>query len=158
METLIIFIIIAIFSSIFGKDKKQSNKQKPTKYQMPSFGQQTIPEKTEPVKTPEVKSLEDFAKEIFGQLDEKLEEPKVKVEKTQQLVTDFDEARTSDNHEREKRPSLERHSSRPSLVERPIVKKLEKQEESIFAINSRKDLVHGLVMAEILGPPKAKRK
>ena len=74
MNSIIIFIIIAIISALFNKDKKQPEKQKPSKQQMPSFGQQTVPEKSKPVpqkQRPAARSLEDFAKEIFGQLNER---------------------------------------------------------------------------------------
>jgi len=162
MESLIIFIIIGIISALFNKDKKQPEKQKPSKQQMPSFGQQTVPEKSKPVpqkQRPAARSLEDFANEIFGQLNEKVEEQKPKQLKPRQsqtvLVTPTVD--TARQVAIDQAKAAERRSERPPLGDRPLTKKLSTQSIS-FAPKSRKDLVQGLIMSEILGPPKAKRK
>ena len=166
MESIIIFAIIAIISALFNKDKKQPEKQKPSKQQMPSFGQQTVPEKSRPVpgkQRPAVKSLEDFANEIFGQLNEKVEQQKPTQPRQSQTIPvvptpTIETARqvAIGQAKAEERRS-ERRSERPPLGERPLTKKLSQQSIS-YAPKSRMDLVQGLVMAEILGPPKAKRK
>ena len=160
MESLIVFIIIAIISSLFNKDKKQPEKQKPSKQQMPSFGQQTIPEKSNPVpekQRPAAKSLEDFANEIFGQLNEKVEQQKPQQPRQFQTIPVAPVNETAREVAIEQAKAAERRSERPPLGERPLTKKLSEQSKS-FAPKSRADLVQGLIMAEILGPPKAKRK
>lgn len=162
MESLIIFIIIGIISALFNKDKKQPEKQKPSKQQMPSFGQQTVPEKSKPVpqkQRPAARSLEDFANEIFGQLNEKVEEQKPQARQSQRIpeVIAPAVAETSRELAIEQAKAAERRSERPPLGERSLTKKL--TEQSIpFAPKSRADLVQGIIMAEVLGPPKAKRK
>ena len=161
MESLIIFVIIGIISSLLSKDKKQPEKQKPSKQQMPSFGQQTIPEKSNPVpekQRPAAKSLEDFANEIFGQLNEKVEQQKPKQLKPRQSQT-VPVTPTVDTARQvaiDQAKAAERRSERPPLGDRPLTKKF--STEIYYAPNSRKDLVQGLIMSEILGPPKAKRK
>ena len=165
MESIIIFAIIAIISALFNKDKKQPEKQKPSKQQMPSFGQQTVPEKSKPVpqkQRPAAKSLEDFANEIFGQLNEKVEQAKPQQQKPQQTrqsqtVPVTPTVETARQVAIEQAKIAERRSERPPLGDRPLTKKLSTESIS-YAPNSRKDLVQGLIMSEILGPPKAKRK
>ena len=160
MESLIIFVIIGIISSLFNKGKEQPEKQKPSKQQMPSFGQQTIPEKSNPVpekQRPAAKSLEDFANEIFGQLNEKVEQQKPQQQRQSQTVPVTPTVETARQVAIEQAKAAERRSERPPLGDRPLTKKLSTESIS-FAPKSRKDLVQGLIMAEVLGPPKAKRK
>ena len=162
MESLIVFIIIGIISALFNKDKKQPGKQKPSKQQMPSFGQQTVPEKSKPVpqkQRPAARSLEDFANEIFGQLNEKVEQQKPKQLKPRQsqTVPVTPTVETARQVAIDQAKAAERRSERPPLGERPLTKKLSAQSKS-YAPKSRADLVQGLIMSEILGPPKAKRK
>ena len=165
MESLIIVIIIGIISSLFNKDKKQPEKQKPSKQQMPSFGQQTIPEKSNPVpekQRPAAKSLEDFANEIFGQLNEKggqlkPQQPKPQQQRKSETIPVTPPVETARQVAIEQAKAAERSSERPPLGDRPLTKKLSAQSIS-YAPKSRADLVQGLIMAEVLGPPKAKRK
>ena len=160
MESLIIFIIIGIISALFNKDKKQPEKQKPSNQQMPSFGQQTIPEKSRPVpqkQRPAARSLEDFANEIFGQLNEKVEQQKPQQPRQSQTIPVAPTNETAREVAIEQAKATERRSERPPLGERPLTQKLTEQSIS-YAPKSRADLVQGLIMAEVLGPPKAKRK
>ena len=161
MESIIIFAIIAIISALFNKDKKQPEKQKPSKQQMPSFGQQTVPEKSKPVpqkQRPAARSLEDFANEIFGQLNEKVEQQKPQQPRQRQTISVAPVvAETAREVAIEQAKAKERRSERPPLGERPLTRKLTEQSIS-YAPKSRADLVQGLIMAEVLGPPKAKRK
>ncbi len=160
MESIIIFVIIAIISALFNKDKKQPEKPKPSKQQMPSFGQQTVPEKSKPgpqKQRPAARSLEDFANEIFGQLNEKVEQREPQQPKQSQTIPVAPTAETAREVAIEQAKLEERRSERPPLGERPLTKKLS-QESISYAPKSRSDLVQGLIMAEVLGPPKAKRK
>ncbi len=150
MEGLIIVIVISIISALFNKDKKKPQQQKQNS--MPTFGQQQIPEKSDPVpqtRKPAAASLEDFANEIFGQLNEKTEQkpPTVKVTPPEPVVVAS--ARESIRSNR---------SDRAPLAERAITKKIVQQEQKIkFVPKSREDLVQAIVMAEVLGQPKAKQ-
>jgi hypothetical protein len=158
MESLIIFVIIGIISALFNKDKVKPEQKKPAK-QMPSFGQQTVPEKSKPVpekQKPAARSLEDFANEIFGQLNEKVEQPRETV--PTKSVPDVNIAPVEVTNSR---PTFAdenvRRSARPQLAERPLTQKL-KQKEVKFVPTTKQQLIQGIVMAEVLGPPKAKRK
>ena len=158
MEQLIIFVIIAIVSAVFNKGKKKTEPNKPTK-QMPSFGQQTVPEKSKPVpekQKPAARSLEDFANEIFGQLNQKEEQQQEPV--PMNSVPDVNQVPEEVTNSR---PTFAgqniRRSERPPLGERPLTQKL-KQQEVKFVPTTKQQLIQGIVLAEVLGPPKAKRK
>ena len=150
MEGLIIAIIIAVISSLFSKDKK---KEKPTK-QMPPFSNQEVPREWTPVEQPKqqrpkVKSLEDFANEVFGQLNEKSEPKKqpvyeVKEEPVQPVVQEV--------------VKKERSFTRPELgATRPIVQQAKKSSFNVVP-QTQQQLMQAIVTSEILGPPKAKQR
>lgn len=163
MESIIFLIIAGIISAMFNKEKKNPKDKQPTK-QMPSFGQQTVPEKSNPVpekRKPVAKSLEDFANEIFGQLNEKVEQKTNSTTTsvpTESVPVGNNDVANDVRSNRIKFPNLEvRRSERPPLAERPLTQKL-KQQEVKFAPTTKQQLVQGIIMAEVLGPPKAKRK
>ena len=148
MEGLIMMIIIAVVSSLFSKGKQ---KEQPTK-QMPPFSNQEVPQKWSPVEPkqerPKVKTLEDFANEVFGQLNEKVEPKKqvvreVKEEPVRPVVKEV--------------VRKERTSTRPELgATRPIVQKAKKSSLNVVP-KTQQQLMQAIVMSEILAPPKAKR-
>ena len=146
MEALILMIIFGLISSFFGKKDERKKKSKP----MPPFNNPSAPQKPAPQRTQErPKSLEDFANEIFGQLNEKKAEPKpVPIEVPKPVFEPVVEKVQVTG-----RPT----SIRPPLEERPLVKKL--KQESAFQIvpKNQKQVMQAVVMAEILGKPKAKR-
>ncbi|WP_274309563.1 hypothetical protein [Solibacillus daqui] len=156
MEALIIAIVIGIISSLFkDKNQKQQPNKKPTK-QMPPFSSQPAPRKqdtrpdTKQQNRP--KTLEDFANEVFGQLNEKTKpvvkkvEPALEVVLPQEVVPKVNE-----------RPKMA--ESTRTLKERPIVEKLKEQSEGLQVVpKNNKELMQAIVMAEVLGPPKARRK
>lgn len=160
MEGLIIVIVISIISALFGKNSKKEQPEK----QMPSFGQQKNPEKSNPGQNhqkPVAKSLEDFANEIFGQLNEKKEQVKPKVERKRPVMQKPKAVVIQPEAEVQRvNTSIESNrSNRPPLAERPVSVKVKALEKTAnFVPKSRQDLIQGIVMAEILGPPKAKRK
>lgn len=150
MEGLIIAIVIFVISSVLGKDKK---KEKPTK-QMPPFS----PQKAPPVKPtkprPQLKSLEDFANEVFGQLNEKA---------AQKPVQQIDLPQTTEVEATSQQVTQEvkevRQSTRPKLAEskRTLVQQATSSQID-FVPRTRKQFTQAMVMAEILGPPKAKQR
>ena len=149
MEGLIMMIIIAVISSVLGKGKKTDE---PTK-QMPPFSNQEVPREWSPVEPqqqrPKVKSLEDFANEVFGQLNEKTEPKKqvvreVKEEPVRPVVQEF--------------VRKERTSTRPELgATRPIVQQAKKSSFNVVP-QTQQQLMQAIVTSEILGPPKAKQR
>ena len=149
MEGLIMMIIIAVVSSLFSKGKQ---KEQPTK-QMPPFSNQEVPREWSPVEPkqerPKVKTLEDFANEVFGQLNEKVEPKKqvvreVKEEPVRPVVQEF--------------VRKERTSTRPELgATRPIVQQAKKSSFNVVP-QTQQQLMQAIVTSEILGPPKAKQR
>ena len=142
-------IIIAVVSSLFSKGKK---KDEPTK-QMPPFSNQEVPREWKSVEPkqerPKVKTLEDFANEVFGQLNEKVEQKKqvvreVKEEPVRPVVREV--------------VKKERTSTRPELgATRPIVQKAKKSSFNVVP-QTQQQLMQAIVTSEILGPPKAKQR
>lgn len=158
MEQLILFAIIAIVSSIFGKSKNK----KPQK-QMPPFNKDTVAEppvmEKAPHRTGKAQSFEDFAREFIGDWipeNGKVEEPKKFVEEQVKkempsyiapTVTPADVPRRTSN--RESRGRLAAGKKEVQSVG---------THSTIQLPQSKNDLVQAIVMAEILGPPKSKRK
>lgn len=148
MEGLILAIVIAVISSVLGKDKKD----KPAK-PMPPFSNQEVPREWSPVEPkqerPKVKTLEDFANEVFGQLNEKVEPKKqvvreVEVQPVQPVVREV--------------VKKERTSTRPELgASRPLVQQAKKQSFNVVP-RTQHELMQAIVTSEILGPPKARQR
>lgn len=160
MEAIIIAIIIGIITSIFNKGKTETEK-KPSK-QMPPFSNQPAPRQQKEVRPAQQqnrpKTLEDFANEVFGQLNEKAKPVEQKVETVPPIQVEKP-------IQRQMQPVVEQTSYSQStnsnrvLTERPIVQKLKQQSDSLQVVPSNKrELMQAIVMSEILGPPKAKRK
>ena len=160
MEGLIIAIILGIITSLFNRGKKEETK-KPTKpMQMPPFSNQPAPRQQKEVRPVQQqnprKSLEDFANEVFGQLNEKSKPvvqkvetvPPVQVEKPRQRQPVVEQTTRSQST-----------NTNRSLAERPIVQKLKQQSEALQVVPSnQRELMQAIVMSEILGPPKAKQR
>ena len=149
MEGLILPIVIAVISSVLGKDKTKNKPAKP----MPPFSNQEVPREWSPVEPkqerPKVKTLEDFANEVFGQLNEKMEPKK-------QVVREV-EAPPVQPVMREI-VKKERTSTRPELgATRPIVQQAKKQSFNVVP-RTQHELMQAIVTSEILGPPKARQR
>ena len=142
-------IIIAVVSSLFSKGKQ---KEQPTK-QMPPFSNQEVPREWSPVEPkqerPKVKTLEDFANEVFGQLNQKVEPKKqvvreVEIPPVQPVVREV--------------LKKERTSTRPELgASRPIVQQAKKSSFNVVP-KTQQQLMQAIVTSEVLGPPKAKQR
>lgn len=157
MEGLIIAVILGIITSLFNKGKKEDNK-KPTK-QMPPFSSQPAPRQKPEVRPARSqnrpKTLEDFASEVFGQLNEK---SKPEVETPAPIKVDIPRREVS-REGFENKPLFEKTPSTRQLKERPIVQMIKQQEEQSLHVvpSTQRELMQAIVMSEILGPPKAKR-
>lgn len=152
MEQLILIAIIAIVSSLFGKSKNKEQQQMPpfdknAKPQPPLFTN-TEEQKTQRP-TMKTQSFEDFAREILGGMQD--EQPQKDIRPVEQDV----EKQT---------PS---YVAPPLKTERQSYGRLvaEKKDVQVTSINktfelptSKQALMQAVVMAEVLGPPKAKRK
>ena len=162
MEQLIIFVIIAIVSSIFGKAKKKEQKPMPP-FNKESQVESPVNQKTEmtPRQRPTSKpqSFEDFAREFLGEWKNehpKVEEPKKIVEETINKEVPSYVAPSLIPTEKESRTT-----NRESIGRLAAGKKVAAVAETQSAFQlprSKKSLMQAVVMAEVLGPPKAKRK
>ncbi|QDP99342.1 hypothetical protein FOH38_01545 [Lysinibacillus fusiformis] len=170
MEQLIIFAIIAIVSSLFGKSKNNKQQQK----QMPPFNKDEQPQSPVIMETEEVKpqrptrptiktqSFEDFAREFLG--DRKAEKPKVEARESR--VKPVEEKVTEQMPSYMAPPLIptepsSRSTNRPSIGRLASGKKevnVATTNKGFQLPNSKKAFMQAVVMAEVLGPPKAKRK
>lgn len=156
MEGIIIMIIVFIVSSLLGKGKEQQQKRE--KQQMPPFSSQPAPRKQEVQRRTEQsrpKTLEDFANEVFGQLNEKVKPVTQNIERElPKQVSKPVEAAPSIVE-----PVTEKVNNARSLKERPIVAMAKKEAEAFQVVpSSQRDLMQAIIMTEVLGPPKARRK
>lgn len=152
MEALILMILFGLISSFFGKKDEQKKKTK----QMPPFNNPTVPQQPAPQRTQAERpiSLEDFAQEIFGQLNDKQAEAKpTPIEVQKPVFEPIVEAKPV----QPSREPLRTTSSRPPLEERPLVRKLKQEPALAFVPKNQKQMMQAVVMAEILNKPKAKR-
>jgi hypothetical protein len=161
MEAIIIMVVMFVLSSLFNKGKEDNKKQ--TK-QMPPFSSQPAPRQQEVRKEQQSrpKTLEDFANEVFGQLNERSQPMEKKVETPVKI--EVEPPKTAPVRELTERKTMqeqieERTSSR-GLTERPIAQMIKRQEEAALNVvpSNQRELMQAIVMTEILGPPKAKRK
>ncbi|MGN7476625.1 hypothetical protein ACTHOQ_02125 [Solibacillus silvestris] len=157
MEGLIIMIVMIIISSLFGKGKEQQKKESK---QMPPFSSQPAPRKQEAkpkTETKRPKRLEDFANEVFGQLNEKaktvIKEPEPHIPKQEERPVSEPVKPAA-----ERRGDNSNRGSR-SLTERPIVAMAKRDSEAFQVVPSnQRELMQAIIMTEVLGPPKANRK
>jgi len=166
MEGFIIAIVIALIGRMFAGGNKE---QEQTKDAMPPFGNQSKPAQTEvipdPPKRPSFErktftSLEDFTKEIFGQLNEKAEqtsaENTVKDEAVQRV---FEPETSTVNTRANLERTSDRKSTRPEFAaSRPIVQKeMTKAKDYIQIPSTQQQLVQAIIASEIIGEPKARQ-
>ncbi|MFJ7735338.1 hypothetical protein ACIQ2D_03250 [Lysinibacillus sp. NPDC097287] len=165
MEQLIIFIIIAIVSSLFGKSKNKEQKQMPSfdkdaKQQPPVV---TNTEERKPQRpTINTQSFEDFARGFLGDIQEKQPGKHIREERMQPVEIEVAEQTPSyvappliptDSHNRKTdRPSFGRMASGKKEVN------VTSTNQTFELPTSKQALMQAVVMAEVLGPPKAKRK
>ncbi len=164
MEGLIIMIIIGIISSIFNKKEKPKEMK-----QMPPFSNKSVPtQEPRQATTAAPKTLEDFANEIFGQLEKKV--PELKREVVFPQAQEFQKPVTVNPvKERPKRQTeqvvkeparkFEMNRGRENIEQSSRVKQMEEKTKQMFVTpKTQETLVQAIVTAEILGPPKAKQR
>lgn len=163
MEQLIFFIIIAIVGSLFNKSKNKEQKQ------MPSFDKEARPQSPVFTNTEEqrpqrptmnTQTFEDFARKYYSQ-DEQPEKyirkervQPVKMEVVEQTPSHIAQPlipNDSDNRKTE-RLSLGRMTAGQKEVH------VASANQTFELPTSKQALMQAVVMAEVLGPPKAKRK
>ncbi|GLC88570.1 hypothetical protein [Lysinibacillus piscis] len=132
MEQLIIFIIIAIASSIFGKVKQKSPQKAMPPFKMDA---QVEVSDTTDKKIDSQRGFKEFAQTYLQ-------------EKSQGTI---ETANVQSVVETAPKPSRQRVIQQSEVTNT--------KDQATFAMpNSKKSLMQAVVMAEILGPPKAKRR
>jgi len=164
MEGIIFMVITFIVGMIINAAKSKQQSQKP----MPPFNNPTTKQKFELPKQPTIrKSLEDFASEVFDQLNEKAQ-PKP----TAQVLEKHPEPLKAEEIIEKKvesprispgsRPAFDgnRSSSRGSILQTNTAKTDPIKDHEIGNIvpTTRAALVQAIITTEILGPPKAKQR
>nr|WP_146139641.1 hypothetical protein [Lysinibacillus timonensis] len=165
-------IIFGIIGAVMSNSKKNDQKPMPPFNNKPnttSF-EQYPHSKMEPEKTKTtVKTLEDFAKEVFEQLNEKNKEPqevfrepdykKDAVEPTIQTEPILSHSNsTLPKNGRESRPALDEGRSskkRNEIVNEDVIKQTE---IGSFVPTSKQALIQAIITSEIIAPPKAKQR
>ncbi|MFJ7949956.1 hypothetical protein ACIQZG_00340 [Lysinibacillus sp. NPDC096418] len=165
MEQLIIFVIIAIVSSLFGKSKNKEQQQ------MPSFDKDAKQQPPTVTNTEERKpqrpmmntqSFEDFARKFLG--DTQDEQPQKHVREKRMQPVEIEEVEQMPSYVA---PPLvptdgqSKRSDRSNLGRMTAGKKdvrVASTNQTFELPTSKQALMQAVIMAEVLGPPKAKRK
>ena len=173
MEPLIMMLIIAAVSALFSKNKKPDGNQQtaqPTKRQQvpgaPSRQAQQRQEQTPRGGQRSFKRIEDYAKEIYGEFQSQMESDPKRAEQARQVKQQAERAKSRAMEEVEKRTPAQvkqaaEPKSRPGRLsahqKEPLKRAIAKEEErDLFPLNEQ-DVRKGIIMAEILQPPKSKR-
>ncbi len=170
MEALIFGLVIMAVSAFFNKDKKKAaNDDKAPATPVPSSTQTTRDGRTGQTK---FKRVEDYAREIYGELQNQKTQGSARVEQAKQKAetvidrTPLREARqevtrreanrnTHNEIQDEIQTRLSSAQSR-SIRNQPIAKIAVESSNELLPL-SADDLQKGIIMAEILLPPKSKR-
>lgn len=175
MEGIIIMVVLAIISSLFSNKKKQKEQKS-----MPPFNNKqntrTFQQSTVEQQKTFTKSLEDFASEIFQQLNEKNKIPQEIFGKSveKEVVSTSTVNEQNKNIVGENKPNKTK-TSRPTLnvnrssnrgpeslhlgnkTSQNINDKIKENEIGSYMPISKEVLIQSIITSEIIGPPKAKQ-
>ncbi|ANU19266.1 hypothetical protein BBI15_03105 [Planococcus plakortidis] len=172
MEPLIMMLIIAAVSALFGKDKKKdANQQKgrqTTRQQVPGAPRsaQQRQQQSPTGGQRSFKRIEDYAKEIYGEFQSQMESDPKRAEQARQVKEQAERAKTRAMEEVEKRAPVQAKQaaeqvSRPGRLsahrQEPLKRATGDEKERDLLPLDGQDVRRGIIMAEILQPPKAKR-
>ncbi|MCM3387976.1 hypothetical protein M3649_07485 [Ureibacillus chungkukjangi] len=163
MEGIIMMAVLFIISSILnGAKKKQQNSK-----EMPPFINQPTKQKFELPKQTEIrKSLEDFASEVFQQLNDKaqpIQTTPPKDPEPKKVAEHIKEEVVAERATLNTRPIFDgnRSSNRGSAIKTKSSKpsdEITQGEIGSIVPTTRSALVQAIITTEILGPPKAKQR
>jgi hypothetical protein len=164
MEGIIIMVVLFIISSIFNASKKKDPKPMPPFNNKPTTQRFDSPKQDEKRKAP--RSLEDFANEVFQQLnDHSQTKPQSRPFESHPTVLNEQEIKANEVKtkpvEQKTRAVFDesRSTSRSSAITKPIISdKINENEIGSFVPTTRNALVQAIVSSEIIGPPKAKQR
>ena len=172
MEPLIMMLIITAVSALFGKDKKKdANQQKgrqTTRQQVPGAPRsaQQRQQQSPTGGQRSFKRIEDYAKEIYGEFQTQMEIDPKRKEQARQVKEQAERAKSRVTEEAEKRmpaqaKQVAQQTSRPGRLSahqnEPFKRAVKKEKERDLFPLDQEDVRRGVIMAEILQPPKSKR-
>ncbi|WP_271852475.1 hypothetical protein [Planococcus maritimus] len=176
MEPLIMMLIIAAISAVFNKNKKSDGKeqtaQQPKRQQGPgapagrSQQRTQSPQQSQRGGQRSFKRIEDYAKEIYGEFQTQMESDPKRKEQARQVKEQAERAKSRVTEEAEKRmpaqaKQVAQQTSRPGRLSthqnEPFKRAVKKEKEQDLFPLDQEDVRRGVIMAEILQPPKSKR-
>ncbi|MGM0897113.1 MAG: hypothetical protein ACQEV0_04385 [Bacillota bacterium] len=164
---LIIMAISALFSKNKKPDANQQTSQQTKRQQVPG----APPRSAQQTQTPRggqrsFKRIEDYAKEIYGEFQAQVEGDPKRAEQARQVKEKAERAKTRAIEEVEKRTPVEAKQiaepkTRPGRLsvhqKEPLKRVVEEKKERDLLPLQEEDVQRGIIMAEILLPPKSKR-
>ncbi|RST73861.1 hypothetical protein D4T97_013385 [Siminovitchia acidinfaciens] len=159
MEQFLPIIIIALISFFVNRaseqKKRAANREQPTKPNnrptqsrqgeswMPPVDRPSL-EKPNPVQTERPRSLREAAEILLSQMQPQLEEKKAESE--------------SKIEELQREAAVYEKKAREFQQKAEAVKKLKAADPQMESFFQKDDIVKGIIMSEVLGPPRAKRR
>ncbi len=162
---------MGILASLMSKNKdKQQQKSMPpfnSKPNTTTYEQYSQPSVEKKGNLSKPKTLEDFAKEVYDQLNEKTIQPKdiyneqkynevtteTKVPKHSMPVTQLETGKVRDS-----RPTLDNNRSTKQTVKHVNQDVIKQSEIGSYVPKTKQALIQAIVASEIIGPPKAKQR
>ncbi|MCZ8536073.1 hypothetical protein M9R32_02555 [Paenisporosarcina quisquiliarum] len=148
MEPIIFAIIAFVISAIF-KRKNASDDGGQTKPFLPqSPNQQSM------------KKLEDYAKEIYGDVQKQISERQTKTPSKPEVMYQMKQVKEKVLPAKEQMKEAPRTSARQgrlSLHQTKEKNRIQNTDSSSFVPSSEKELLQAIIFSEILAPPKSKR-
>lgn len=173
MEPLIMMLIIAAASALFSKNKKpdadQQTTQQTKRQQVPGAPPRSAQQRQQQAPRGgqrSFKRIEDYAKEIYGEFQSQMESDPKRAEQARQVKEQAERAKTRAMEEVEKRtPAPAKQAAEPknrpgrlsTHQKEPLKRAVEKEKERDLLPLNEEDVRRGIIMAEILQPPKSKR-
>lgn len=168
MEPLIIMVIIMAISALFSKNKKPDGNQPAKRQQVPGRPQASQTPQAPQGGQRTFKRIEDYAKEIYGEMQAQMEDDPKRAEQARKVKEQAEQVKSRAIAEVDKRtkPASTGRQAKQSTP-RPGRLSVYKEETLQPAIHQTvkdellplkdEDVLKGIIMAEILLPPKAKR-
>ena len=159
MEPLIFGLIVMAIGAFFKNKKDEEDDGEISQTPRPTMdkrGRQVGQAKQSGQRT--FKRVEDYAKEIYGELQTQMKENPERTKKAMDRV----EQTIDQTPLREARQSLQTRSSEGRLSAHqkqaaPVARQAARDSEDLFPLDSN-DIQRGIILAEILMPPKSKRR
>lgn len=166
MEPLIVMLIIMAISALFSKNKKADPNQQTKRQQVPG-----APRTSQTTQTPKggqrsFKRIEDYAKEIYSEMQSQMGDDPKRAEQARKVKEQAERVKSRAEEELEKRTKStgrqpKEPTTRPGRLsvyqeQAPRAAKQQSAQQELLPL-SDDDVRKGIIMAEILAPPKSKR-